>query len=44
MGLTGFITIINFFNYFIEGNTLIISNHININTWFLMLHNGVTVP
>ena len=42
MGLTGFITIL-IFSIFTEGNTINHLMEININTWFLLLHNGVTV-
>ena len=42
MGLTGFITIL-IFSIFTEGNTINHLNDIDINTWFLLLHNGVTV-
>jgi O-acetylserine/cysteine efflux transporter len=42
MGLTGFITIL-IFSIFIEGNTINHLKTINMNTWFLLLHNGVTV-
>ena len=42
MGLTGFITIL-IFSIFTEGNTINHLMEININTWLLLLHNGVTV-
>jgi len=42
MGLTGFITIL-LFSIFFEGNTITHLKNINMNTWFLLLHNGITV-
>jgi len=42
MGLTGFITIL-IFSIFTEGNTINHLMEINIKTWLLLLHNGVTV-
>jgi O-acetylserine/cysteine efflux transporter len=42
MGFTGFITIL-LFSVFTEGNTINHLKDININTWFLLLHNGISV-
>ena len=42
MGLTGFITIL-LFSIFFEGNTINHLMHININTWVLLIHNGLMV-
>ena len=42
MGLTGFITIL-LFSIFFEGNTITHLKNINMNTWSLLLHNGITV-
>ena len=42
MGFTGF-TLILIFSIFTEGNTINHLKDIDINTWFLLLHNGVTV-
>ena len=42
MGLTGFITIF-IFSIFVEGDTIIHLMNIDLNTWFLLLHNGITV-
>jgi len=42
MGLTGFIAIL-IFSIFTEGNTINHLMEINIKTWLLLLHNGVTV-
>jgi O-acetylserine/cysteine efflux transporter len=42
MGFTGFVTIL-FFSIFFEGNTITHLISIDINTWFLLLHNGVMV-
>ena len=42
MGFTGFITIL-LFSIFSEGNTLSHLINIDINTWLLLLHNGIMV-
>jgi len=42
MGFTGFITIL-LFSIFSEGNTIAHLTNIDINTWLLLLHNGVMV-
>ena len=42
MGFTGFITIL-LFSIFSEGNTISHLMNININTWLLLLHNGIVV-
>ena len=42
MGFTGFITIL-LFSIFSEGNTIPHLMNIDINTWILLLHNGVMV-
>jgi len=42
MGFTGFITIL-LFSIFSEGNTVGHLMDININTWLLLLHNGIMV-
>ena len=42
MGLTGFITIL-LFSIFSEGNTVNHLLNIDINTWLLLLHNGISV-
>jgi len=42
MGLTGFITIL-LFSIFFEGNTFNHLINIDMNTWILLLHNGVMV-
>jgi len=42
MGFTGFITIL-LFSFFFEGNTVIHLIDIDINTWLLLLYNGIMV-
>jgi len=42
MGFTGFITIL-LFSIFSEGNTIRHLTNIDINTWLLLLHNGIMV-
>jgi O-acetylserine/cysteine efflux transporter len=42
MGFTGFITIL-LFSIFSEGNTVTHIMNIDINTWLLLLHNGIMV-
>ena len=42
MGFTGFITIL-LFSIFVEGNTINHLKNIDMNTWFLLFHNGITV-
>jgi len=42
MGFIGFITIL-LFSIFSEGNTISHLMNININTWLLLLHNGIVV-
>ena len=42
MGFTGFVTIL-IFSILIEGDTVNHLKNINLNTWFLLLHNGVIV-
>ena len=42
MGFTGFVTIL-LFSIFSEGNTINHLMNININTWLLLLHNGIVV-
>jgi O-acetylserine/cysteine efflux transporter len=42
MGLAGFITIL-LFSIFTEGNTVNHLINIDINTWLLLLHNGISV-
>ena len=42
MGFTGFITIL-LFSFFSEGNTINHLINIDINTWILLLHNGILV-
>ena len=42
MGFTGFITIL-LFSVFFEGNTILHLMNIDIKTWLLLLHNGISV-
>ena len=42
MGFTGFITIL-LFSIFSEGNTILHLMNIDINTWLLLVHNGIMV-